>query len=46
MQEYCYLGKNAEIEYFLTNFIGGIYQNCLKTHRLITEANFCAFCAQ
>jgi len=46
MQESCYLGRNAKIEHFLTNFIGEILQSCLKTHRLITEANFCAFCAQ
>ena len=43
MQESCYLGKNAEIEYFLTSFIGKILQSCLKTHRLTTEANFCTF---
>jgi len=40
------LGKKAEIEHFLTNSIGEILQSCLKTHRLITEANFSAFCAQ
>ena len=46
MQESCYLGENAKIEYFLTNFIGRILQSCLKTHRLIADANFCAFCDQ
>ncbi|EJP48483.1 hypothetical protein ACINNAV18_C0007 (plasmid) [Acinetobacter baumannii Naval-18] len=40
------MGKKAEIDHFLTNSIGEILQSCLKTHRLITEANFCAFCAQ
>lgn len=46
MQESCNLDRNAEIEHFLTNSIGEILQSCLKTHRLITEANFCAFCDQ
>ena len=40
------MGFVYQIDYFLIKFTGEILQSCLKTHLLITEANFCAFCAQ
>ena len=40
------MGFVYQIDYFLIKFTGKMLQIRLKTHRIITEANFCAFCAQ
>ncbi|RDC51256.1 hypothetical protein DVA85_14610 [Acinetobacter sp. RIT592] len=36
----------TQIDRFLTDFTGKMLQIRLKTHQLITKANFCAFCDQ
>lgn len=40
------MGTACQIDRFLANFTGKMLQICLKTHQLITKANFCAFCDQ
>ena len=37
------MGTDSEIDYLLTKFLGEMLQIRLKTHQLITKANFCAF---
>ena len=40
------MGTDCQIDRFLTEFTGKMLQICLKTHQLITKANFCVFCDQ
>ena len=40
------MGTDCQIDRFLANFTGKMLQIRLKTHQLITKANFCAFCDQ
>ncbi|ENW85182.1 hypothetical protein F906_02709 [Acinetobacter pseudolwoffii] len=40
------MGIDCDIDRFLINFNGKMLQIRLKTHQLITKANFCAFCGQ
>ena len=40
------MGTDPKIDHFLINFLGKMLQIRLKTHQLITKANFCAFCDQ
>ena len=40
------MGTDRQIDRFLTKFTGKMLQICLKTHQLITKANFCTFCDQ
>lgn len=40
------MGTDCQIDHFLTKFTGEMLQIRLKTHQLITKANFCAFCDQ
>jgi len=37
------MGTDCQIDHFLANFTGKMLQIRLKTHQLITKANFCAF---
>jgi len=37
------MGTDCQIDRFLTEFTGKMLQICLKTHQLITKADFCAF---
>ena len=40
------MGIHTWIDRFLTKFTGKMLRIRLKTHQLITKANFCAFCDQ
>ena len=40
------MGTDCQIDHLLIDFLGKMLQICLKTHQLITKANFCAFCDQ
>lgn len=40
------MGTECQIDRFLIKFTGKMLQICLKTHQLITKANFCVFCDQ
>ncbi|RDF67644.1 hypothetical protein DWA11_15665 [Acinetobacter baumannii] len=40
------MGTDCQIDRFLTEFTGKMLQIRLKTHQLITKANFCAFYGQ
>lgn len=37
------MGTDCQIDRFLTEFTGKMLQICLKTHQIITKADFCAF---
>ena len=37
------MGTDCQIDRFLTEFTGKMLQICLKTHQLITKADFCTF---
>ena len=40
------MGTDRQIDHFLIKFTGKMLQICLKTHQIITEADFCVFCDQ
>jgi hypothetical protein len=40
------MGTDSEIDCLLIKFNGKMLQIRLKTHQLITKANFCVFCDQ
>lgn len=40
------MGTDSEIDHLLIKFPGKMLQICLKTHQLITKADFCVFCDQ
>ncbi|TMS43885.1 hypothetical protein FGQ54_13925 [Acinetobacter lwoffii] len=40
------MGTDCQIDHLLIKFLGKMLQIRLKTHQLITKANFCAFCGQ
>ena len=38
------MGTDRQIDRFLTKFTGKMLQMRLKTHQIITKADFCVFC--
>ena len=40
------MGTDCQIDHLLIKILGKMLQIRLKTHQLITKANFCVFCDQ
>ena len=40
------MGTDSGIDHLLIKFPGKMLQISLKTHQIITRADFCAFCGQ
>ncbi|MDC5474698.1 hypothetical protein NRA29_17360 [Acinetobacter baumannii] len=40
------MGTDCQIDHLLTDFLGKMLQIRLKTHQLVTEADFRMFCDQ